>query len=149
MTTNKYLFAGWGDGTNTYIFRLDKKGTILRAGVKDTSYHYIDRAEVPERVMKEFAENSVRFWNEPEAIPEETVSWNVQENVADTGITDQEFIDLVLEKWPNTRLNTITHKLETLVTLGDGTKRYAPLPNAALKFLANRNRYYGDAYWMK
>lgn len=148
MTSTKYLFAAWGDGENTYIYRLDKKGTILRASITDQEYHYPDRAEIPERVIREFAEGSILFWGEATTTTAKTLSWNVPENVSDTGITDQEFIDMVLAKWPNTRFNTETHRLEIRVTLGDGTQKYVNIPNSALKFLANRNRYYGNAYWM-
>lgn len=148
MSSQKFLFSAWGDGTNTYIYRLDKKGTILRAKVTDSEYHYPDRAEIPERVIREFAENSSRFWGEATTIPKQSLSWNIPENASDTGITDQEFINLVIEKWPNTRYNKETHRLETSVELGDGTRTYVNLPNSALKFLANRNRYYGNAYWM-
>lgn len=148
MTSEKYLFAGSGDGENTYIYRLDRKGNILRANITDQEYHYFDRAELPNRVIREFAEGSLRFWGESSTVTPKPLSWNIPENASDTGITDQEFIDLVLEKWPNTRFNTETHHLEIEITLGDGTKKYVRIPNSALKFLANRNRYYGNAYWM-
>lgn len=148
MSNQKYLFAAWGDGENTYIYRLDKKGTILRAKITDTEYHYPDRADIPKRVIDEFAEHSVRFWGESTNTTRKTASWSIPENAADTGITDQEFIDLVIERWPNIRFNTDTHRLETSIEFGDGTRKYITIPNSALKFIANRNRYYGNAYWM-
>jgi len=148
ISDNKYLFAAWGDGVNTYIFRIDQKGTILRANINDDHYHCIDLSEIPSRIVKEFKENASRFWANQSVYTNKPLSWNISENIVDTGITDQEFMDLVIERWPNTRFNPDTHKLETKIILGDNTEKYVDIPKSTLKFLADRNRYFGDGYWM-
>ncbi len=146
--TPSYLFTAWGDGTNTYIYRINKKGVILRANINEDHYHYIDLAEVPPRIIKEFKDGASRFWVDPVVISTKELSWNIQENEADTGLTDQEFIDLVIEKWPNTRFNSDTHKLETKIIMGDNTEKYVDIPKSSLKYFADRNKYYGNGYWM-
>jgi hypothetical protein len=148
VSNNKYLFSAYGDGTNIYIYRMDKNGTILRAKHNATEYNYVDVSDIPRRVIKEFTENYNRCWVEPDPIVEQSLSWNIQENDADTGISDEEFVNLIIEKCPGSRFNSEKHCFEILAKLGDGSRKYIRFPNSRLKYMANRNRYFGNASFM-
>lgn len=147
-SNNKYLFSAYGDGTDIYIYRMDKNGIILRAKHDAIEYNSVNVAEIPRRVIKEFTENYNRYWVEPDPIVEPTLSWNIQENDDDTGITDEEFVDLIIAKCPGSRFNTDKHCFEILAESGDGSRKYIRFPNSRLKYMANRNRYFGNASFM-
>lgn len=144
----KYLYAFTHDGfgsSTIRVYRQDKYGTILYANINDKYYRYADLAEVPRRVIEIFRTNSHRYWDEKTVIEQETPFWGLKETDSETGITFEEFMNIVLSRIQNSSYeNGIFY---VIVYTATGTKKMK-IPNSTLKQLARSNKYFGNAYWM-
>ena len=144
MISDKYLFSGWGDGTNYYIFRMDKEGTILRADIDGTVYYPIALSDVPQPVIVNFMNSSRMLWQEHPRDPDVTPSWGRQENADDTGLTDDEFIDLILERIPGAKFENGKFYIKTEV---NKVWIYRKMPDYTLRQFAKNNKYFGNTYF--
>lgn len=148
MTSNdRYAYAFWGDGTTTYIFRMDKNtGEILRAKTTDDHYSYFDLAKLPRRIIYQFRDICIHKWTDIPEFDEPNRVWELPENDDDTGITDQEFIDLFLARHRNVVFEDGRFKM--LAEMQNHSKQYINVPNSMLRNFAKKNRYFGNAIWM-
>lgn len=149
MSNDKYLYAFCGedfDDENTYIYRLDKNNIILKASVNDKSYKYVDPAEVPVVIWSQFAEAAKRKWTTIEYNEQEPVCWSIPENDADTGISFEEFRDIVLERCPGSSYDddTATFKQKVITPTGYIT---IDMPRSILKNIAEHNKFITISPW--
>lgn len=150
MATKKYIYAFSSNGfddSNIHIYRQDESGTVLYAKLGDDHYHYADLAELPRRVIETFNTVSQKQWGEATKVENQLPVWAIAENNNDTGITFEEFVNIVLEKIPNSYYNNSTSQFYVTQLTPSGKKEIR-IPSKTLKHLAQYNKYFESAYWM-
>lgn len=144
--SDNYIYTFYGDGTTTWIYRCSESGDIVRAKSTDTHYSYFDLSEMPKRVICEFRDASKRKWSMDPYPEPELSTQEIPTNDDDTGITDEEFKELVLSRYANVIFED--SKFKMLVEHQDRSKSYLDMPLSLLKSIAKKNRYFGNAIWM-
>ena len=143
--SDKFLYSFYGDGIETWVYRCSESGDIVRAKISDNHYSYFDLAELPIRVAYEFKHAAQRKWNPN--VPESTLlTTEVQENDSDEGMSDEDFIDYVVNRHRNVKFED--HKFWMLIEDQDFKRRYIEMPHSMLRSIAKRCGYFGNAIWM-